>query len=92
LRQLNSNYQTICLHQNVDDLAKDVLDVKNHVSEIHQDLNQQKDLSYELKSQSTLLHVTLSRIDKIEYVLEDIKELVGSKQYQPITYDDKFMD
>jgi len=30
-----SNYQSVCLSQNLDDIAKDVLDLKEHIKRLH---------------------------------------------------------
>jgi hypothetical protein len=33
-----SNYQSICIAQNIDDMAQDILQTKSHIARIHTDL------------------------------------------------------
>lgn len=67
------NYQAVCLHQNVDDLVRDVLDIKGHVSKLHKILT----LSKTFMPKVGIVHFSrfLSTIHPLDLIKEELNHL-----------------
>jgi hypothetical protein len=65
-----ANYQSVCLAQNLDDIAQDVIKTKGHMNGLHSELDQIIQNQDDLKTQ---LHTILEKIDIIEKAVENMK-------------------
>jgi hypothetical protein len=65
-----ANYQSVCLAQNIDDIAQDVMKTKGHMNGLHAELDQITQNQDDLKTQ---LHTILEKLDIIEKAVENMK-------------------
>jgi chromosome segregation ATPase len=75
-----SNYQSICIAHNLDDLAQDVLQNKGHVNGIHSDLE-----SIESHQQTFVeqLRQLSDKLDTIQSAIQDLKEAFDKEKSSP---------
>jgi uncharacterized membrane protein len=75
-----SNYQSVCIAQNLDDLVQYVLQTKGHVNGIHSDLE-----SIESHQQTFVeqLRQLSDKLDTIQSAIQDMKETFDKEKSLP---------
>jgi hypothetical protein len=75
-----SNYQSVCLAQNLDDLAQDVLQTKSHMNGIHSDL---ENIEQHQQSFVEQLKQLTEKLDIIQSAIQDLKESLEKERSSP---------
>jgi hypothetical protein len=74
-----ANYQSVCLAQNIDDIAQDVLKTKGHMNGLHSDLEQVTQNQNDMKQQ---LDTILEKLQIIQDVVNNMQKTV-EEESQP---------
>jgi hypothetical protein len=74
-----ANYQSVCLAQNIDDIAQDVIKTKGHMNGLHAELDQITQNQDDMKTQ---LHTILEKLEIIEEAVKNMK-LSYQEESQP---------
>jgi chromosome segregation ATPase len=82
-----ANYQSVCLAQNIDDIAQDVLQTKIHMNGLHSEIDSLENNQEHLKSQLVQI---LEKLDTIQTVVQSLKDSFEQEKEtpSPIKFDD----
>jgi hypothetical protein len=82
-----ANYQSVCLAQNIDDIAQDVLQTKIHMNGLHSEMDSLENNQEHLKSQLVQI---LEKLDTIQTIVQSLKDSFEQEKEtpSPIKFDD----
>lgn len=66
-----ANYQSVCLAQNLDDMAQDIMQTKSHMNGLHSEIDNLEQNQETLKSQLVQI---LEKLDTIQTAIHSLKE------------------
>ena len=82
-----ANYQSVCLSQNIDDMAQDILQTKSHMIGLHSKID-----NLEHNQETHRLHLVqiLEKLDTIQTAIHSLKESYDKEKApsSPIKYDE----
>lgn len=82
-----ANYQSVCLAQNIDDIAQDVIQTKIHMNGLHSEIDNLEHNQEHLKA--TLVQI-LDKLETIKTAVQSLKDSLEQEQESssPIKFDD----
>lgn len=82
-----ANYQSVCLAQNIDDIAQDVIQTKIHMNGLHSEIDNLEHNQEHLKA--TLVQI-LDKLETIQTAVQSLKDSLEQEQESssPIKFDD----
>jgi hypothetical protein len=82
-----ANYQSVCLSQNIDDMAQDILQTKSHMIGLHSEID-----NLEHNQETHRLHLVqiLEKLDTIQTAVQSLKESFEKEKQpsSPIPYEE----